>query len=105
MHTPLKFRNLWQAVIAALLLNGMFLLVAPYARADEHDRCRHRIERAETRLNHEVARHGEHSRQAEEKRHQLHEERERCWNQYHGWWDGHENRWHTEHDFDIVVSH
>jgi len=106
VNTPIKFlrKNVWQAVVLALLLNCTLFVATPSLRAeDEHEHCRHRIEKAQARLDHAIERHGEHSRQAEEKRRDLHEERERCWNRYHGWWDG--QRWHTERDWDIVISH
>jgi hypothetical protein len=66
--------------VAAL---GVWLLaggVAP-AHADDrdHDRkCEKRIHRAEEKLRKEVDRHGEHSRQAERKRHELEEARRSC---------------------------
>jgi hypothetical protein len=83
--------------IAALLLNAMLLVgVVPSAHADERDRCRRRIEKIEARLDHEVARHGEHSPQADARRHELREEREHCWNAYHAYWDGHDHQWHQD---------
>jgi hypothetical protein len=105
VNSPWKFRNVWQAVVVALLLNGMLLIATPNLRAEEHEHCRHRIEKAEARLDHAVERHGEHSRQAEEKRHELRAERERCWNENHGWWDARAQRWHTERDWDVEISH
>jgi hypothetical protein len=105
VNTPLKFRNIWQAVVIALLLNCALFVFTPNLRADEHEHCRHRIEKAEARLDHAIAKHGEHSHQAEERRHELRAERERCWNEYHGWWDGHAQRWHTDRDWEVVISH
>jgi hypothetical protein len=94
-------RKLGKLSVAALLLNGMLLVgVAPSAHADERDRCRVRIEKIESRLEREIARHGEHSPQAQERRRQLRAEREHCWSVYHAWWDGHGRQWHTERDWD-----
>jgi hypothetical protein len=94
-------RNLWKMTMAALLLNAMLFVVAPpSARADDRDRCRQRIEKIEQRLDHEIARHGEHSPQADARRHQLREEREHCWNTYHSWWNGHDHQWHNDRDWD-----
>src|ERR1700752_5332943 len=64
---------------AAAALAGFFMFVgAPHLRAD--DGCQ--------------------SEQAERRRHELHDARERCWNVNHRWWDEHEHRWHTDHDWD-----
>ncbi len=46
--------------------------------ADQDDRCRHDIQRAEQNLDKAIRKHGEHSRQAEDRRRQLEETRERC---------------------------
>ncbi len=101
MDTYANCRKTWKTTVAVLLLNAVFFfMVAPTARADDHDRCRQRIEKIEVRLDHEIAKHGEHSRQAEDRRRQLQAEREHCWNQYHGWWDGRSHQWHTDHDWD-----
>ena len=94
-------RKICRTTVAALLLNAVLLVMAvPVARADDHDECRRRIEKIEAKLDHEVARHGEHSRQADARRRDLAAERERCWGRYHGWWDGHSRQWHTEHDWE-----
>ena len=98
MNTPPKA---FGGTIAVLLLNALLLVTAvPSARADDRDKCRRQIEKIEERLNHEVARHGEHSPQAESRRRQLREERERCWNHYHSWWNGSDHQWHTERDWE-----
>ena len=48
------------------------------AFADRASRCAHDIHKAEVNLDKAVHKHGEHSRQAEEKRHQLEAVRARC---------------------------
>ncbi len=87
------------AVASALLL---FTSAAPRAQADADDRgkCEHRIEKAEVRLDQAIRNHGERSRQANERRRDLNAERDRCWNQYHGWWDGRTHQWHDQRDWD-----
>ena len=67
-------RTLFCAILGVSLLAG----VATPARADRDDKCRRDIHKAEENLEKAVRKHGEHSRQAEERRHQLEEVRERC---------------------------
>jgi hypothetical protein len=62
------------AVLSASLLVG----TAIPANADQDDRCRRDVHKAEQNLEKAIQKHGEHSRQAEDRRHQLEEVRERC---------------------------
>jgi hypothetical protein len=62
-------RMLLSAMLGTALLAG-----AVPALAD----CRHDIERAQINLDKAVRKHGEHSRQAEQRRHELEAVRERC---------------------------
>lgn len=69
------------AVLSAFLMLGCF----GFAQDRDHDRdrnrdrkCEQRIHKAENELQKAIRRHGEHSRQAERKRHELQEARERC---------------------------
>lgn len=74
----MSFKNM--AVSTALSL-CLFAAVATPARADRDDRddrCRRDVHKAEERLEKAIHKHGEHSRQAEDRRHQLEETRERC---------------------------
>lgn len=73
------------AMLGASLLAGL----ATPARADRDDKCRNDIHKAEENLEKAVRKHGEHSKQAEKRRRQLHEVRERC-----HW------REHEEHEHD-----
>ena len=75
--------------VLAVILAAFFLFgSAPPARAlDRDDKCERRIHRAEENLEKAIRRHGEHSRQAEQRRHQLEEVRERC----------HRDRDHDDH--------
>lgn len=81
------------ALAAFLLFTG-----APRVRADEHD-CQERVERADHKLHESIEHHGYNSKQAEHARHELREERERCWSAYHRWWDSDEHRWHSDRDW------
>lgn len=64
-------------VVTAVL--GSFFATVPLRAVDRDDRrCEERIHKAQEQLERAERRHGEHSRQAEEKRHHLEEVRERC---------------------------
>jgi len=62
-------------ILAAFFLFGSAL---PARALDRDDKCQRRIHRAEESLERAIRKHGEHSRQAEQRRHQLEEVRERC---------------------------
>lgn len=66
-------------LIAALITLGLFGGTVT-VRADDHDdrKCERRIHKAQEQLERAVRKHGEHSEQAEQRRHQLEEARERC---------------------------
>ena len=74
----MRFRNL--ALTASLGISLLASCVIPaYAdRDDREERCRRDVHKAEERLERAIQKHGEHSRQAEDRRHQLEELRERC---------------------------
>jgi hypothetical protein len=78
----------------------LFVVYTPQARADDREHCKHAVEKAESRLDNAIAHNGEHSREAEDRRRDLNAERERCWGQYHQWWNGKEHRWETEQNWD-----
>jgi hypothetical protein len=92
-----KFANAAAAAVMAVAF--MLFVMAPNAHADDRSHCQHAIEKAESRLNKAVAHNGEHSREAEDRRRDLNAERERCWGQYHQWWNGRDHRWETEHNW------
>jgi uncharacterized membrane protein len=74
-----------KALIAAIVIS-VFLAGAVPTRAldrnhDRDERCEKRIHKAEEQLSKAIRRHGEHSRQADQRRHELEEARERC---HHG---------------------
>ena len=65
--------------LAVLITAAMILGSSAIASAVDRDsKCEQRIHKAEDNLQKAVRKHGEHSRQAEQKRHQLEEARERC---------------------------
>lgn len=69
-------------IATALLLGIMFSTGAPARALDrDHDRdrkCEQNIRKAEAKLQEAIRKHGERSRQAEKRRHDLEEARERC---------------------------
>jgi hypothetical protein len=69
---------------AAIMTMGAFLFVVAAAavHADEREKCRQRIAKAEARLE-AVTKHGETSKEARERWHELRAEREHCWTSYH----------------------
>jgi len=72
--------NRWKNILFAAAL-GILLLVGGVARTQASDRdrqCQQRIHRAEEKLQTEINRHGEHSRQAEKRRHELEQVRRSC---------------------------
>ena len=77
MHRLLK---VLPALITALMLFGSSAIAIA---ADRDRKCEERIHKAEDNLRRAIHRHGEHSRQAEQKRHQLEEARERCHDRDH----------------------
>jgi hypothetical protein len=92
-----KFGN---TAVATLVVGALLLFTAaPRAHADDRSKCQHAVEKAEARLDKAIHDNGEHSRQAEDRRRDLNAERERCWGQYHQWWNGKEHRWETEHNW------
>jgi len=72
--------NRWKNILFVPAL-GVLLLAGGVARtqASDNDRqCQQRIHRAEEKLRKEIDRHGEHSRQAEKRRHELEEAQRSC---------------------------
>jgi hypothetical protein len=76
-----------KALIATCIVSLFLAGTAVPARAldRDHDRddrkCEKQVSKAESNLQKAIRKHGEHSRQAEQARHQLEEARERC---HHG---------------------
>jgi hypothetical protein len=95
-----QFKRFAASAVATTILSGAMFISAPAAYADDHAKCQHKIEQAESRLDEAIRKHGERSPEAEARRRDLNSEREHCWNAYHGWWDGHEHRWHDARDWE-----
>lgn len=70
--------NKTKLFISSLIIGGLMVAVVPAQAFDRDDRCEQRIRDAERDLHKAERKHGEHSRQADEKRHRLEEIRERC---------------------------
>ena len=89
-----------KASLAAAALVGFFALTSavPVARANEE--CQERIAKIDHKLHEAIEHHGAHSSQADHWRHELHEQRERCYSANHRWWDEDDHRWHTDRDWD-----
>jgi len=69
-------------------------------RANASDDCQRRLAHADHELDRAIEKHGYNSRQADHRRHELREARERCWEHRHRWWNEHERRWHEQRDWD-----
>jgi hypothetical protein len=94
-------RRLGKQTVAAFVVVGLLLFVAaPTLHADDRAKCQRAIEKAEGKLDKAIHDHGDHSREADDRRRDLNAERERCWNQYHQWWNGKDHRWETEHNWE-----
>jgi hypothetical protein len=90
-----------KAMLAAAAFVGLVLFTGtPSARADNDRNCQRRVAKADHKLHEAVEHHGWDSRQADHARHELHEARERCWNERHRWWDEDGHRWHSDRDWD-----
>jgi hypothetical protein len=67
-----------KTTLISLVLSGCLLGGALPLMADRHNDCERRIHKAEYNLDRDVRRHGEQSRQAERRRHELNAAREQC---------------------------
>jgi hypothetical protein len=93
-----KFKAACLTVVLAS--TALFVASVPRARADDHEKCEKRIAKAEARLDQAIRHHGKQSSQAESRRHELSQERQRCWDTHHGWRDGAAHKWHSDRDWD-----
>ena len=67
-----------KTTLISLVLSGCLLGGVVPLQADQRKDCEKRIRKAEQNLDKEVRKHGEHSRQAEKRRHELEKTRENC---------------------------
>jgi hypothetical protein len=82
-------KTLKHTALASVLAGGILLLGgATTARADSFDSCRRNVDKWEDRLEHDIHRHGEYSRQANHDRHELGEARESCERRFGNHWSG-----------------
>ncbi|HEY2393217.1 MAG TPA: hypothetical protein VGK22_18725 [Candidatus Angelobacter sp.] len=72
-----KIRTIFAVLIMAGFAGAVIPTQAIAATAVE-DHCERKIHDAEARLQDAIAKHGEHSRQAEKRRHELEETRRHC---------------------------
>jgi hypothetical protein len=94
-------RQFWKSAAAAVAVLGLLIFIAtPQVRADDRSKCQHAVEKAEANLDKAIRDHGDRSHEADDRRRDLNAERERCWNEYHQWWNGKDHRWETEHNWD-----
>ena len=99
-----EYARFGKAVIAAAVLSVALLVVAvPRSYAHDYDdwgRCQQRVELAEAKLNRAIWQHGFYSRQAQRRRYELVQARQRCWNRNRAWWDGRAHQWRSDRDWD-----
>ena len=95
MNRPI--RTLLTAALMAVLVGSV--AVQP-VHAENRAKCQRNVEKAEANLDQAISRHGEHSKQAEQRRRDLAKAREKCWNENHAWYNAHERQWHNDRDWD-----
>ena len=101
MRTRQDYARSGKVLLAAATLSTLLLFVAvPRLQADGRAKCERNIERAEARLDNAIHKYGGNSRAAIDRWHELNAERERCYNLYHAWWDGHAHVWHNDRDWE-----
>jgi dienelactone hydrolase len=94
-------KSLVKMVFAGAALAALLAFSAvPRANAGDRDDCQRRVSKADHKLHEAIEHHGWNSRQADHARHELHEARERCWNEQHRWWDEDGHRWRGDRDWD-----
>jgi len=71
-------RMLRKTTLISLLLGGCLFGGVVSLRADQRSDCDKRIRKAEDNLHKEIRKHGEHSRQAQDRRRDLDQARDRC---------------------------
>ena len=89
-------------VLLSTSLTGAMLFSAavPAAQAADRAKCQRNIEKSEVKLEDAIRKHGAASHQAQQRRRDLNNERQKCWNTYHAWYNGQERQWHNARDWD-----
>jgi hypothetical protein len=86
---------LGKATLATAALGGLLLFAGtPSVKANDGSDGDRRIDRAEWKLHEAIEHHGYYSCQADHWRHELREERERCWRERREWREHHDRNWH-----------
>ncbi len=88
-------RSIVIAAVVGILLTGG---VVPLQARDRDDHCRQRVQKAEGNLQNAIRKHGEHSRQAEQRRRQLEQARAACRGDQHGDHDRNDHHDQGDHD-------
>lgn len=89
-------KTLKHAALSSVLAGGLlFLGGAATARADSYDSCRRNVDKWEDRLDRDIHRYGEYSKQVNHDRHELGEARESCERKFGNHW-----RDRDDHDHD-----
>ena len=93
--------NMRRVLLSASLTGAMLCSAAvPAAHAADRAKCQRNIEKSEMKLEEAIRKHGAGSRQAQQRRRDLNNEREKCWNTYRAWYNGSERQWHNARDWD-----
>ena len=74
----IKKNRAGQTILGAILGAALLAGSAVPAHAERDESCERDVHRAQQNLDKAIRKHGEHSRQAEDRRRQLEEVRERC---------------------------
>ena len=93
-------KTLLKSTLAASLAGGLLLFGgATRVLAADADSCRRNVEKWESRLDRDIERHGNDSRQANHDRHELREAREKC-ERYQGDNYNYNNRYDHDREYD-----
>lgn len=93
-------KMLLKTVLTSALAGGFLLLGgAATVRADDYDSCRRNVDKWEDKLERDIHRHGQYSRQANHDRHELGEARESCERRYNNSYN-YGRRDHSDRDYD-----
>lgn len=93
--------KIFKKTVFAAVLSGGFLLLggATTARADNMKSCHKNVDKWEDRLDHDIHRYGEYSKQVKHDRHEMDEARESCERKFGNHWRNH-NDFDRDHDGD-----
>lgn len=112
IYTRIKRAAIGTATTGALLL-FIGAAVPQYAHAQDQDerhemrerdrkgiqKCQERTQKAEAKLTEEMREHGNRSPQADHAWMALRAQRQRCYTAYHQWWNGRDQQWREDSDW------